>query len=103
MLHRKRTQSNRKYAPIHNGKNPDVSNTSDYQNINFIPLPNEPEKTSGYQKHDARISNPFSFLTERIKLEEIILIGLIFLLFEEGIQDEFLLLVLVYILLTGMT
>lgn len=71
--------------------------------IASIPLPNEVELPSGrpaYEKRDFRMPDIFGYLKKRIKLEDIILIGLIFLLIEEGIEDELLLLILVFLLLT---
>ncbi len=77
-----------------------------------IPLPNELEYATGpeiasqtgsemFNKN--RESSIFSFLktlTKKIHLEEIIIVGLIFLLLNEEIKDDILLLILIYILLT---
>jgi hypothetical protein len=43
----------------------------------------------------------FSLFSKRIFLDEIILLGVIFLLLEEGIEDELILIVLAFILLFG--
>lgn len=66
-----------------------------------IPLPNEKEEAvaAEFQPRELRRSSFLSFLKSRIHIEEIILLGLIFLLLEEGIDDEFLLILLIYILL----
>ncbi len=69
-----------------------------------IPLPNEKE-IPDTNDNSSRGKNKFPLMNiigERIHLEEIILIGLIFLLISEGlngIEDEFLLIILIYILL----
>jgi hypothetical protein len=50
-----------------------------------------------------KLNRPFSFLNilhKKIQLEEIIILGLIFLLLNEEIRDDILLVVLIYILLT---
>ncbi|RCX18789.1 hypothetical protein DFR58_10458 [Anaerobacterium chartisolvens] len=67
-----------------------------------IPLPNEKEIPDA-NDNSSRGKGKFSLMNiiESIRLEEIILIGLIFLLISEGlngIEDEFLLLILIYIL-----
>jgi len=77
-----------------------------------ILLPNELEHISGPEAasqtgpemfNKNRESSVFSFLKllpKKIHLEEIIILGLIFLLLNEEIRDDILLLVLIYILLT---
>lgn len=67
-----------------------------------IPLPNEFETGPGLNRNSPLSFLPpvFSKILGRIELDDIILIGLIFILFQEKIEDEFLLIILVYILLT---
>lgn len=60
--------------------------------VENIPLPSEKNKEN-------RFLPSLNFLKNKITIEEIILIGLIFLILDEGIEDEFLLLMLLYILL----
>lgn len=73
-----------------------------------IPLPNEREvipETYGERKKSSLFNSGFSlpaifdFLRERIKLEEILLIALIVILLGESVQDEFLIIMLLYILI----
>ncbi|HHY23583.1 MAG TPA: hypothetical protein GX527_05005 [Clostridiaceae bacterium] len=77
-----------------------------------IPLPNELEhiygpevasQTGSEMFNKSRESGIFGFLKllpKKIHLEEVIIIGLIFLLLNEEIKDDILLLILIYILLT---
>jgi len=69
--------------------------------LDDIPLPTEIEDATDITRDSRRPKKPslLDTLKSKIKLEEIILLGLIFLLFEEGIDDEFLLILLIYILL----
>lgn len=66
-----------------------------------IPLPNNKEniQDSISRKKEKDSSSIIDFLKEKITIEEIILIGIIFVLLEEGVEDEFLLLLLLYILI----
>ncbi|MFZ5986123.1 MAG: hypothetical protein ACOYWZ_03235 [Bacillota bacterium] len=68
-----------------------------------IPLPNEKEDSSAPPKNSARIRRPsfLNFFKKRFGADEIILIGLIFLLIEESAEDEFLLIILIYLLVSG--
>lgn len=70
-----------------------------------FPLPNEKELLDESQEINTELMpRRISFLDHiihRIDMEEIILIGLILILLLEGIQDEVLLIVLLYILLSG--
>lgn len=67
-----------------------------------IPLPNVTEDATASHKVPAQSrNNPFlNFIRERIELEDIILIALVILLINEGIEDEMLILLLIYIFLT---
>jgi hypothetical protein len=67
-----------------------------------IPLPNEKEDLVEYRapkKGIPIISNVINYIRRNIKIEEIILIGLIILLLDESIEDDLLLVILLYILL----
>lgn len=72
------------------------------KNYMSIPYPNEVEDHYT-QKNNRRdlfnISSIIDFLKSRITIEEIILVGLIIILLDDEIKDEFLLIMLVYILL----
>lgn len=72
--------------------------------VSRFPLPNEKDFETMDRKAGVSVPGKTSFLESifnRIGMEEIILIGLILLLLEEGIQDELLLIILFYILITG--
>lgn len=66
-----------------------------------IPLPNELEEKPEHPSsiHNRHKSSFLEYLKKRITLEEVILLGLIFLLLDDAIEDEFLLIMLIYILL----
>ena len=67
-----------------------------------IPLPNEKETFPGHITENKRVptlAGIFDFLREHIKIEEIILIGLIILMLDEALEDDLLLIILIYILL----
>jgi hypothetical protein len=70
--------------------------------LESIPLPTEDIGHSDETINTDKKRN-FSFLNmiNHIPIEEVILIGLIFLLLDETLEDDFLLIILVYILLTG--
>ncbi|MCX7710046.1 MAG: hypothetical protein N2484_09360 [Clostridia bacterium] len=67
-----------------------------------IPLPNEVESRED-TKVSAR-SNPFSNIFKRIRIDDLILLGLVFLFLDEGRnepEDDFLLVILLYLFLAG--
>lgn len=67
-----------------------------------IPLPNEKEFPDDF-KEDKRLlpnlSSIVDFIRQHIKVEELILIGLIILMLDESFDDQLLLVILIYILL----
>lgn len=101
--------------PIHNSKkymspfyspNPPYSmNTSGslrQKDFFGIPLPNERESYPGYveeKRATPSLSGIFNYIRQHVKIEEIILIGLIILMLDESIEDDLLLIILIYILL----
>lgn len=94
------TYSNTVLQPNEPFNNNDISTES----INVsadIPLPNNKEniQDTGDRKKVMNPSSIINFLKEKITIEEIILIGVIIVLLAEGVEDEFLLLMLVYILI----
>ncbi len=108
MLYRRYPYINRQY--VHNKTmvpTTDIFNSDPMvepqKTIDDIPLPNEePLETPG--RRDVRRVHPVPFLSffkKRIGIEEILLIGLLFLLIQEGINDEFLIIILLYLLFTG--
>ena len=67
-----------------------------------IPLPNEPEGVPAHGPVKRKAPVPAriaAFIREHIKIEEIILIGLIILMLDESMEDDLLLIILIYILL----
>lgn len=101
--------------PIHNSKkyispfyspNPSYSMnaTNFFQQKDFfgIPLPNEREaypEHAGEKRAEPSLSKVINYIRQHVKIEEIILIGLIILMLDESIEDDLLLIILIYILL----
>lgn len=105
MAYKRPNQSTKKYLPAYGAKKTDSQNIfgtgydGDFLNI---PMPNEREGLKnpwGKKKGPHGLGGIVSFLREHIGIEEIILIGLIILLLDESIEDDFLLIILIYILL----
>jgi len=71
------------------------------QDIDRIPLPNEKDEAAlpDLQDSTRKINRP-GILPRRLQADEIILLGLIFLLIEERIDDDFLLIILIYLLVS---
>lgn len=72
--------------------------------IERIPLPTEEEQIAFPDSKLAGDRKKRSFLDLlpfRIGIEELIILGLVFVLFQEGIDDDFLILLLLFILFTG--
>ncbi len=61
-----------------------------------IPLPNKDEEKATPQKE--RNNLPFLDIFNNIGIEEILIVGLIFILITEGIEDQLLIILLLYIL-----
>lgn len=106
MIYRRDPRFRRYSASV--GEN--VPQPSDYEDdksrsipkaIDSIPLPNEKDETAfpDLQEISRKTSRPGIF-TQRIQADEIILLGLIFLLIEEHIDDDFLLIILIYLLVS---
>jgi hypothetical protein len=107
MLYRRRPQIIRRYprpasemGPANfNGSLDSLDNSVKIQDI---PLPNKAEDAdnSSYSPRKAHnILSIIDFLKDNIHMEEIILLALIFILIQEKVEDEFLLIFLIYILL----
>lgn len=72
--------------------------------ISEIPLPNEvetPQKSQNPHMYRTGISSILSSLARNIRVEDIILIGLILLILDEGFEDDFLLFMLIFIFFGG--
>ncbi len=70
-----------------------------------IPSPNEPsdniERKNGIFFPALSSLGGISSIFKRVKIDELILIGLIFLMIDEKIEDDMLMITLLYILLAG--
>ncbi len=67
-----------------------------------IPLPNEKEIQQGNDfetRKGLSISSIIRYIQNHIKIEELILLGLIVLMLDESFEDDLLLIILIYILL----
>ena len=103
MPYKRANQGSKKFLPANGYKKPDIQGAFDSGyggDFISIPLPNEREGPrfpwgNGFPSLN-RIVN---FLREHITLEEIILVGLIILVLSESVEDELLLIILIYILL----
>lgn len=105
MPYRRYPQSNRRYTygneeekketpdALFTAANSDISAT-----IDDIPLPTDIEEPETITRKFDKPSL-FDFIRDKIHIEEIILIGLILLLISEGIGDDVLIILLVYLLL----
>jgi hypothetical protein len=115
LIHRRLLRPGPRYAtkPSSNGLSKEKSKEN--KKTEKIPLPNEPDKpghvlSPGYssqtgtgETNKSKGLRPFPFLNnlhKKIQFEDIIILGLIFLLLNEEIRDDILLIVLIYILLT---
>jgi len=106
MPYKKPIYNTKKYTSPFYSPNPSYSmNTpSPYQQKDFfgIPLPNEKE---GYPRNDGEkkvipsLAGIANYIKQHVKIEDIILIGLIVLVLDESIEDDLLLIILIYILL----
>lgn len=72
--------------------------TKEYENI---PLPNEAEISPAPMFEDESLRNlkPFNIFGKDFFIDDIILVGVIFLLLQDQVNDEFLILILLYLFL----
>lgn len=107
MIYRKKPPTNIRFT-YPGFKQKSNSNSKVYEEslpleLKNIPLPNldseSPCQNPGRKGHFGM--NPLHFLQNNIGIEEIILLGAIFLLLEESIEDEILLVILIYLLVAG--
>ncbi|MCX8129044.1 MAG: hypothetical protein N3I35_02965 [Clostridia bacterium] len=108
MMYRRIGQRQRRYGyqtpTAYQSVNSNTGAAEAIRKIEDIPLPNEIETPPEFSSYagSMRNSSIINFFKTRIHFEEIILIGLIIILLDEGItgiEDEFLLIILVYLLL----
>lgn len=102
MRYRRPFQSAKKYPPPFNSEiAPNTYNFGYAKDPVSIPMPNEKEYFPGILGGLRIPGLPavIDFFRGHIRLEELILIGLIILLLDESIEDDFLLILLIYILL----
>lgn len=119
MIYRRRPYYDKQYSrppryPDSGSMEYTVPNLSAIKEIDKIPLPTEEEMEQPPLKAGAgnpwerissikrmNLSSIFKKLKSSIGIEEIILLGLLFILFEEGVDDDILIIVVLYILLSG--
>jgi len=83
------------------GSMEDVGKESDKNEIEKIPMPNEnpaPQNPEHSRYHKPTFLDNF---IKNIHADDIILLGLIFILIQEKLEDEFLIIVLIYLLVAG--
>lgn len=81
-----------------------AENENSKTEIANIPMPNENEITAPNVPNNTRNNKPM-FLSNFIKnihADDLLLLGLIFILIQENLEDEFLIIVLIYLLVAGM-
>jgi hypothetical protein len=106
MPYKKPVHNSKKYfSPFYSPKPSYSMNTSGplpHKDFFGIPLPNEKETYHGHigeNKKVPSLGRVLEFIRGHIKIEELILIGLIILMLDESIEDDLLLIILIYILL----
>lgn len=106
MPYKRPMQNSRKYISPFYSPNPSYSmnnaDTSQQKDFFGIPLPNERESFPGSPAEKRAVpslSGIINYLRRHVKIEDIILIGLIILMLDEAIEDDLLLIILIYILL----
>lgn len=102
MPYKRPVHTSKKYLPPYGGSDaPEMFELGYGQDTVSIPMPNKQEGLPGLLGGLRIPGLPavVSFLREHIKLEELILIGLIILLLDEALEDDLLLIILIYILL----
>ena len=96
---RRPSAPNHSAEPVNNSTK--ITNTP-IPKIESIPLPNE-SPLENTNKNTTRQRHPLlSFLPKQFGTDEIILLGLILLMLEEKVEDEFLLIVLIYLFISGL-
>lgn len=106
MTYKRPFQNTKKYMSPFYSPNPSYSmnayGPSQQKDFFGIPLPNEKEPFPGYvekKRTDSNLAGVINYVRKHVKIEEIILIGLIILLLDEAFEDDLLLIILIYILL----
>ena len=106
MSYKSPVHSSKKYSsPFYSPKPSYSMNASSplpHKDFFGIPLPNEKEISPGHifgKKKVPGLSGVLEFIRGHIKIEELLLIGLIILMLDESIEDDLLLIILIYILL----
>ena len=102
MLYRRNPFKSRKLAYQNYGTKYEIDEIMGTKELQSIPLPNEEiEPLDETEDTDQKRSFSFQNIIKYIPFEEIILLGLIILLLDESFEDDFLLIILVYLLFTG--
>lgn len=98
---------NRRYAPPQalTATVPQLPHKEPKKNIaelSGIPLPNEMDLS--HEKKAVQRGNPFANILNKIHIDDLILLGLVFLFVDEGRseqEDDFLIVILLYLFLAG--
>ena len=108
MVYRRIPRFRRYGSPPTPQNNQQINNYGDskpkdiHEDLKNIPLPNENESPAPREvQEDIGNTDPIRTFIQQLHMDEIILIGLIFLLITERIDDDFLLIILVYLLVSG--
>ena len=107
MPYKRPVQNQKKYLSPFYVPNPfysvsDAGSSHKEKDFFGIPLPNEKEaipEYAGERRRPSPISDIIRYIQQHVKIEELILVGLIILMLDEAIEDDLLLIILVYILL----
>lgn len=108
MPYKRPVQNSKKYLSPFYVPNPfysiSTAGSSHHKEKEFfgIPLPNEKEALSeftGERKKLSPLYDVIRYIQKHVKIEELILVGLIVLMLDEAIDDDLLLIILFYILL----
>lgn len=108
MTYKRPINNFKRYTPRFYNQNPSHSMNSagSYSHCDSdffgIPLPNEKEikqKSDFENRKGLSLQNIIRYIQTHVKIEEIILLGLIVLMLDESFEDDLLLIILIYILL----
>lgn len=106
-MHRRLPSRNRRYIPAQTlAPVPSQPQKEEIKKniieLSNIPLPNEVEYPD--EKKPVQRGNPFSNIFNKIHIDDLILLGLVFLFIDEGrheAEDDFLIVILLYLFLAG--
>jgi len=103
LVYKRNSLRYRKYPYIYDNSNVALNSyNQEEKEVLKIPPPNEPEKNPAAYEEPKNGNRGLlsSLFRGRIQIDDIILIGLILLLFDEGMEDDTLMILLVYLLVS---